>query len=69
MTKSEDNLDMHILKKATCKSITGKSTLGYEIACTQDNSIHIRISKNTGAGFFNVTVHSKTTLPDYISVC
>jgi hypothetical protein len=45
--------DMRILKTATCKSISGKSTLTYQIGCTPDNAVHIRISKNTGAGFFN----------------
>ena len=50
---TKDQSDVRVLKKATCKSITGKSTLGYEIACTPDNFIYIRISNNTGAGFFN----------------
>ena len=45
--------DMRVLKTATCKSISGKSTLTYQIGCTPDSSIHFRITKNTGAGFFN----------------
>ena len=53
MKKSEDNLDMHILKTSSCKTITGKSTLTYQIGATPDNAVHIRITKNTGAGFFN----------------
>ena len=53
MKKPEDNPDMRVLKTATCKSVTGKSTLTYQIGCTSDNTVHIRITKNTGAGFFN----------------
>lgn len=45
--------DIEVLKTATCKSITGKSTLTYQIGRTPDDTVHIRISKNTGAGFFN----------------
>jgi hypothetical protein len=53
MNKPEDNPDMRVLKTATCKSTSGKSTLTYQIGCTSDSSIHIRITKNSGAGFFN----------------
>jgi len=53
MKKSEDKPSMRILKTATCKSITGKSTLTYQIGCTSDSTVHIRVSKNTGAGHFN----------------
>ena len=53
MSKSEDNPDMRILKTATCKTVTGKSTLTYQIGSLPDSSIHMRISKNTGAGFFS----------------
>ena len=45
MSKSEDNADMKILKTGSCKSITGKSTLTYQLGCTPDNAVHIRISK------------------------
>ena len=55
MTKPEDKLSesMHIIKSSSCKSITGKSTLSYELGCTPDSTVHLRISKNTGKGFFN----------------
>ena len=49
MSKTE----MKILKTATCKSISGKSTLAYQIGCTPDNSLHIRITKNSSAGQFS----------------
>ena len=53
MSKSEDNPDMKFLKKASCKSLSGKSSLTYELAQDQDNEIHVRIIKNTGGGFYS----------------
>jgi hypothetical protein len=53
MKTHEDNPDMRVLKTATCKTVTGKSTLTYQIGSLPDSTVHIRITKNTGAGFFN----------------
>ena len=53
MSKSEDNPDMKVLKTATCKTLSGKSTLTYQIGCTPESIIHLHIAKNTGAGFFS----------------
>jgi hypothetical protein len=52
-SKSEDNPDMHILKTSTCKTLSGKSTLTYQIGSTPDSVVHLRITKNTGGGFFS----------------
>ena len=51
--KPEDDSNMRVLRTGSCKSTSGKSTLSYQIGCTPDSSIHIRITKNSGAGFFN----------------
>ena len=53
MSKSEDNPDMKVLKTATCKTLSGKSTLTYQIGCDPDSTVHLRISKNSGGGFFS----------------
>jgi len=45
--------DMKILNKGKCKSLSGKSMLSYLIAADADNAIYIRITKNTGGGFFS----------------
>ena len=50
---NKDEPKMRILKTATCKSTSGKSTLTYQIGVLPDSTVHIRITKNTGAGFFN----------------
>jgi hypothetical protein len=55
MAKTEDTLDasMKVLKTATCKTLSGKSTLTYQIGCTPDSIVHLRITKNSGGGFFS----------------
>lgn len=53
MTKTEDNPELHILKSSTCKTLSGKSTLTYQIGCTPDSVVHLRITKNDGGGFFS----------------
>ena len=51
MSKNEP--EMRVLKTSSCKSTTGKSTLTYQVGALPDSTVHIRICKNTGAGFFN----------------
>jgi len=53
MKKSEDNPDMKILKTSTCPTLTGKSTLTYQIGLSPASVVHLRISKNSGGGFFS----------------
>ena len=52
MSKTEDNPDMKILKTSTCKTLSAKSTLTYQIG-SLDDEIHVRITKNTGGGFYS----------------
>ena len=44
---------VRVLKIASCPSLSGKSTLTYELGCTTDSEIQLRISANTGGGFFS----------------
>jgi hypothetical protein len=53
MKSSEDNPDMRIIKTAATKTITGKSTLTYQVGCLPDSTIHLRVTKNTSAGMFS----------------
>jgi len=39
MSKSEDNPDMRVLKTATCKTLSGKSTLTYQVGVLDDACI------------------------------
>ena len=53
MKKPEDNPDMKVLKTATCKTLSGKSTLTYRIGCLPDSTVHLRIAGNDGGGMFS----------------
>ena len=52
MIESEDT-SMRVLRTSTCKTLSGKSTLTYQIGCTPESEIHLRITKNSGGGFFS----------------
>ena len=45
---SEDNPDIKVLKTATCPTLSGKSTLTYQIGLTPESVVHLRITKNSG---------------------
>ena len=45
--------EVRVLKSATCPSVTGKSKLSYEIGLKDDADPVIRITRNSGGGFFS----------------
>ncbi len=52
------DIAIRILKTASCPSLSGKSKLTYEIACSNEavddqSEIALRIATNTGGGFFS----------------
>ena len=51
MTKVES--EVRVLKSAGCPSVSGKSKLTYEIGLQGETDPVIRISKNSGGGFFS----------------
>ena len=51
-TKSEDKT-MQVIKKGKTQSLSGKSTLVYEIAKDENDAVFLRISSNTGGGFYS----------------
>ena len=46
-------MTIKILKNDTCPSISGKSTLKYQIGCDADDAILLRITGSSGGGFFS----------------
>lgn len=44
---------MKILKVASCNSLSGKSKLGYQVGCNAKSEVFIRISSNTGGGWYS----------------
>ena len=55
MAKVKDPLvaSMRILKTFTCPSLSGKAEITYQIGCTPESEVHLRVVGNTGGGFFN----------------
>jgi len=45
--------EVRILKAGSCPSLSGKSKLRYEIGCSAEDEVLIRICGNSGAGYFN----------------
>ena len=43
---------VRVLKSAQCKSLSGRSTLTYELGADDGGGIHLRIKSNTGSGCF-----------------
>ena len=46
-------VEVRILKVATCPSVSGKSQLTYHVACTAESQIVFRIFSNSAGGAFN----------------
>jgi hypothetical protein len=63
--KSE--IPLRILKIAHCPSVSGKSTLTYQIGCTAAGEIHLRIYANTAAGMFSQEWVSWTAIENTLS--
>lgn len=50
---ANEQLQFRVLKVGTSPSLSGRSTLGYQIACTPDSDVLVRLVSNTGSGFFS----------------
>lgn len=53
MTKEATAPEIRVLKTGTCPSLSGKSKLTYEIGCGPSSDLQVRISKNSGTGYFS----------------
>ncbi|MBD1401664.1 hypothetical protein [Pelovirga terrestris] len=52
--QTSDTTPHRILKEAKCSSLSGNSTLLYQIGCDDEKNLYIRIKGNIdGGGFFN----------------
>ena len=45
--------EMRILKTGECGSLSGKSTLTYNIGSDNANNVYVALTGNTGKGIFN----------------
>ena len=47
------DVSMQIVESGSCPSLTGQSTLRYEVGKGQDGALHVRIVSNSGTGKFH----------------
>jgi len=53
VTPPEDaDKPIRVLKEGRCPSLTGRSTLGYELGLDDHSELYLRLASNTGTGFF-----------------
>lgn len=52
-SKNQSTDKITILKKEMTKSVTGKSFIHYEIGNDPEDVMHIRVTVNTGGGYFS----------------
>jgi hypothetical protein len=71
------NPEMHILKAASCPSLSGKSTLSYQVGygvngantSTTEPVIQLRVYANSGGGFFNKDWIALSTIQQLFEKC
>jgi len=51
--KSKDHESLRLIKSDTCKSLTNKSTIGYSILCNSENKVFLKLTSNSGGGFYS----------------
>lgn len=42
-----------ILKTSTCEALSGNGTIGYELSLDNKKALHIRVTSNSGGGYFS----------------
>ena len=44
---------LHIIKTSSCRALSSNGEIGYEFSLDNKKALHIRITSNTGGGFFS----------------
>jgi len=50
---TQTNPNKLILKTSSCDALSGNGTIGYELSLDSKKSLHIRITSNSGGGYFS----------------
>lgn len=60
--KKADPMDnsLKVLNTATCRSLSGKSELTYQIAGDGTSKVYVRIQSNSGGGFLRLEITIKS---------
>lgn len=53
MSETAKQTDVHIIKTSTCPTLSGKSTLTYDIGGDPQGNLLFRVTANSGGGYFN----------------
>ena len=57
---------IRVIKSDTCPSLSGRSTLTYQIGASPESAISIRLFANSGGGFFNRDLIEFQTLQEVL---
>ena len=50
---TSESLNVRVLKNGTCPTLSGRGSLKYEIGADEASKVAIRLTGNSGGGFFN----------------
>jgi hypothetical protein len=50
---TSESLNVRVLKSGTCPTLSGRGSLKYEIGADEASNVAIRLTGNSGGGFFN----------------
>lgn len=55
MTKkvASPEMPIRILKISTCITLSGRSTLTFQVGCNAESEVYVRVTQNSGGGQFN----------------
>jgi len=56
----------HILKTSTCQALSGNGTIGYELSLDNKKALHIRVTSNSGGGYFSNELIPMTEIEDIL---
>jgi len=55
-----------ILKTSTCQALSGNGTIGYELSLDNKKALHIRITSNSGGGYFSDELIAMAEIEDIL---
>ncbi|MBT4130419.1 MAG: hypothetical protein HOE44_06805 [Candidatus Marinimicrobia bacterium] len=70
-TAKENSLTKHLssIKTANCKSLSGKSTIGYAIGHNEKKELFLWLTSNSGGGFFSKSPVAYEDVANQLEVC
>ena len=66
LTNNNERIEIRILKEASCSSLFERTTLTYQIGCTDRNDIMFRITSDNGARLVNQKIFSSGDMLELI---